>query len=67
MLLEKRPLSLEEIEAQAALELPERELMQITQVNQLNQTANAGVLALNLSLLQANACIGCVGSIQVGG
>ena len=33
MLLEKRPLSLEEIEAQAALELPERELMQISQVN----------------------------------
>ncbi len=65
MLAEKRPLGLEEIEAQAALELPERELMQITQGNILNQEAT-GLIAVNASVAQLNACALCLGSLQVG-
>ena len=66
MLLEKKGLSLEEIEAQAALELPERELMQITQGNILQQNATAGLVAVNASVAQLNVCAVCFGSIQVG-
>ena len=66
MLAEKRPLGLEEIEAQAALELPERELLQISQVNYLEQQATAGLVAVNVSGVQLNLCAVCVGSISVG-
>ncbi len=61
MQLEKKTLSIEDIDAQTALELPERELLQITQSTTLNQSAT-GLIAANVGI-GANACIICVGRI----
>ena len=50
MLPEKKALSLEEIEAQAALELPDRELMLVIS-SKANQAQNAaGLVAANVAV-----------------
>jgi hypothetical protein len=78
MLPEKKPLTLEELEAQTALELPDRELLQTFTISpSANQSATLGsgnilsgiqVSALNqLAQLQALNCAGILSTAPICG
>ena len=69
MLLEKKALSLEDIEAQSALELPDREMMLVTVVitNVLNNlTVEVDVRNVNVAV-QVCAAVNLLNTILVGG
>ena len=69
MLLEKKALSLEEIEAQTALELPDREMMLVTVVitNVLNNLSIDVDVKNNKVALQVCAVVNALNTILDGG
>ena len=69
MLLEKEPLSLEELEAQAALELPSRDMMLVTIVitNVLNNLSIDVDVRNNRVAVQVCAIVNLLNTILDGG